>query len=232
MTRWKEKLSRYTATSYRTRLINLLENLEAFGAPRITPPKVPTPQQRGVTATGPELVALFSDPAPFLRLYMLLYFQCGLRAREALAVTPRTWNPENHTVTIPVKGKKMRTAEVTADVELMFAAACAEPTETRSFIELLRGRPIAQEAMRKAWETHKDKCHVTSEITSHDLRRTAATILYSATKDLRVPQQLLGHQNLNSTLRYIAPMAPDEARKYAELLSFQHFKPKEGEKTQ
>ena len=58
---------------------------------------------------------------------------------------------------------------------------------------------------------------------AHDLRRSAATILYMATKDLRVPQQLLGHKNLASTLAYLAPMAPDEARRYQELLRFDHF---------
>jgi len=65
---------------------------------------------------------------------------------------------------------------------------------------------------------------VNDELTAHDLRRTAATILYGATKDLRVPQQLLGHKNLSSTLEYLAPLAPDEARRYAELLRFDKFK--------
>lgn len=164
-----------------------------------------------------------ANPQPFLRLYMLLYFQCGLRASEALAVTPRSWNPEQHTVSIPVKGKKTRTAEVTPEVETLFDAAHGDATETRSFIELLRGKPVTQNSMRQAWEKHRKKCRISEQVTAHDLRRTAATILYTATKDLRVPQQLLGHQNLASTLRYIAPMAPDEARRYAELLRFDKF---------
>jgi integrase len=185
---------------------------------------VPPPQQRGTVASGDELIALMANPQPFLRLYMLLYFQCGLRSSEALAVTPRSWNTENHTVTIPVKGKRVRTAEVTPEVESLFIAANAPQTEDRSFIELLRGRKVTQSAIRQAWERHRRDSGVSEEVTAHDLRRTAATILYNITKDLRVPQQLLGHQNLNSTLRYIAPMAPDEARRYAALLQFGHFK--------
>jgi integrase/recombinase XerC len=164
-----------------------------------------------------------ANPQPFLRLYMLLYFQCGLRSSEALAVSPRTWNPETHAVTIPVKGKKMRTAEVTPEVETLFLAAHAEPTDHRSYIELLRGRQVTAHSIRQQWQAHRDKCGISNAVTAHDLRRTAATILYAATKDLRVPQQLLGHQNLASTLRYIAPMAPDEARRYAELLRFDKF---------
>ena len=164
-----------------------------------------------------------TNPQPFLRLYMLLYFQCGLRASEALATTPRNWNPEQHTVTIPVKGKKMRTAEVTPEVETLFLAAHAQATDDRSFIELLRGRPVTQNSLRQQWQRHRTNCGISPKVTAHDLRRTAATILYAATKDLRVPQQLLGHQNLASTLRYIAPLAPDEARRYAELLRFDKF---------
>lgn len=188
------------------------------------PPKVPPPHQRAIVASGAELVALMENPQPFLRLYMLLYFQCGLRSSEALAVTPRTWNPEQHTVTIPVKGKKMRTAEVTPEVETLFLAAHGDPVSQQSFIELLRGRRVTQGSIRKAWEAHRINCGISAEVTAHDLRRTAATILYAATKDLRVPQQQLGHQNLASTLRYIAPMAPDEARKYAELLRFDKYR--------
>ena len=224
MGRWKEKLSRYTATSYRARLRKLLETLETFGAPHITPPRVPSPHQRATVATGDELARLMENPQPFLRLYMLLYFQCGLRSAEALAVTPRTWNRENHTVTIRVKGGSSRAAEVTPEVETLFLAAHGEESDDRSFIELLRGRTVTATSIRKAWEKHRTKCAISEKVTAHDLRRTAATILYHATKDLRVPQQLLGHKNLASTLRYIAPMAPDEARRYAELLRFDHFK--------
>lgn len=196
---------------------------EALGAPHIVPPKVPIPHARAIVATGDELYRLFKQPTPWLRLYMLLYFQCGLRSAEALRVTPRTWDRDEHTITVQVKGGATRTAQVTADVEAIFET-CGDPDKDTPFLHIVRGRPITPDGLRFAWKKHRKACGVSDQVTAHDLRRTAATILYTATKDLRVPQQLLGHKNLASTLRYLAPMAPDEARKYSELLHFHNYK--------
>jgi integrase len=219
---WRKRHKPQTAYNYRSKLRQVLRLLEDYGAPRIVPPKVPIPHARAVIASGDEIARLFKQPTPWLRLYMLLYFQCGLRSAEALRVTPRSWNREEHTVTIEVKGGGTRTAQITRDVELIFEA-CGEPEKDTPFLHIVRGRPITAAGLKFAWQKHRAACGVSPLVTAHDLRRTAATILYNATHDLRVPQQLLGHKNLASTLQYLAPMAPDEARKYFELLRFDKF---------
>ena len=38
---------------------------------------------------------------------------------------------------------------------------------------------------------------------THSLRRTKATLIYRRTKNLRAVQLLLGHTNLDSTVRYL-----------------------------
>jgi integrase len=220
---WKTRYAKSTAYGYRNKLKNLLTAMQPFGLQPMKTPRLPPPPARAVTATHNELVLLLSDPEPWLRLFILLYLQCGLRRSEALAVTPRTWDREQHTVTIPVKGGSTRTAQVTADVEILFLAAGDPPPDT-TFLSALRGKPTCPSTIRSAWYRHRKKHHIDEKVHAHDLRRTAATILYVETKDLRVPQQLLGHKNLSSTLHYLAPMAPDEARKYSELLRFHHFK--------
>ena len=55
-------------------------------------------------------------------------------------------------------------------------------------------------------------------INPHDLRRTTATRLYSLTKDLRATQQLLGHDNMRSTLTYIAPLATENLKPLLDAL--------------
>jgi len=230
---WRKRYAPRTAYSYRGRLAKLLRTLEAFGGHHINPPKVPFPPARATVARGEELHALLTTASPWLRLFILLYLQCGLRRSEALAVTPRTWDPDQHTVTIKVKGGRTRTAQLTPDVETLLQMAAPTTTDPdQPYIYALRGRPISKSGLGQAWTALKKRCEVNPLVTAHDLRRTAATILYTATKDLRVPQQLLGHQRLSSTLTYLAPMHPDEARKYSELLRFDHFKPKEGDKPQ
>lgn len=220
---WRKRHKPSTAYNYRGILKQVTKLLEGFGAPHIHLPKVPFGHQRAIVATGDELGRLLASPAPWLKLFILLYLQCGLRRAEALAVTTRSWKPEQHTVTIKVKGGRTRTAEVTEDVErLLEIANPSDPDQP--LVEALHGKRIGPVGVNKAWQIHKRLCGVSPLVTAHDLRRTAASIVYSATKDLRIAQQLLGHRNLTSTLRYIAPLAPDEARKYAELLRFDHFK--------
>lgn len=220
---WRTKYSPRTVYTYRRLLKEFCKLLEAHGAPRINLPRAAFPQARAVTAKPEELARMLQAAPPWLRLFMLLYLQCGLRKREVLALTPATWDAEKHQATVPVKGGGFRTVELTADVEILLAAAGNNPPAAEPFVFILRGRRMHPDSLRDAFERHKKKCGVNPEVTAHDLRRTAATILYHSTKDLRIAQQLLGHKNLASTLYYLAPLAPDEARRYAELLRFDKF---------
>jgi integrase len=225
--KWRREWSPKTVYS---RMIYFRRELRAAGYMGSIP-KVPRPQARAVTATPEELARLFANPPAFLKLYMLLYLQCGLRSAETLEITPRSWRPETHTALIRVKGGDLRTVELTPDVEQLLATTTDSDPEAPA-IWTLHGKPIQKAGLQHAFRRHADRCHVNRDVTPHDLRRTAATILYAATKDLRVPQQLLGHKSLSSTLTYLAPMAPDEARKYTELLRFGHFQPKPEDKPQ
>lgn len=156
---------------------------------------------------------------------MVLYLQCGLRRTETLRVTPRSWDRQAHTVAIEVKGGRIRVAQITADVEnLLIAADENNPAPDDPYICVLHGKPIGPHGLNRAWQVHKRNCGISTHIIPHDLRRTAATIVYASTHDLRVPQQLLGHKNLSSTLDYLAPLHPNEARRYAELLRFDKFR--------
>jgi integrase len=226
---WRRHHKASTAYYYRMQLGQALRVLSTYGAPPIQPPKVPKPGNRAITATAEELQRILTAAPPHLRLFVLLYLQCGLRRAEAMRVTPRSWDPAKHSVTIKVKGGHQRCAEVTEDVETLFRAA-GDPDPDTSYISALHGKPITPKGMTTALKTLELKCGINEKVTAHDLRRTAASILYAATKDLRIPQQLLAHKNLTSTLAYIAPLAPNEARRYSELLRFDHFHPKPEDK--
>jgi len=119
---WLKKHRRSTAYGKRLQLQRLLQLLQEIGAPRINLAKVNKPEARSTVATPEELVSLFNSPPPYLRLFMLLYLQCGLRRSETLRVTPRSWDPEAHTVTIEVKGGRKRVAQLTPDAENLLRA--------------------------------------------------------------------------------------------------------------
>ena len=50
---------------------------------------------------------------------------------------------------------------------------------------------------------------------THSLRRTKATLIYRRTKNLRAVQLLLGHANIQSTVRYLG-LEVDDALEIAE----------------
>lgn len=54
-----------------------------------------------------------------------------------------------------------------------------------------------------------------SDYGTHSLRRTKPTLIYRRTKNLRAVQLLLGHQNLESTVRYLG-VEVDDALEMAE----------------
>ena len=54
-----------------------------------------------------------------------------------------------------------------------------------------------------------------AEYGTHTLRRTKATLIYKRTKNLRAVQLLLGHTNLESTVRYLG-IEVDDALEIAE----------------
>lgn len=64
-------------------------------------------------------------------------------------------------------------------------------------------RPFEASVLPKHFRTLKEKCGITRSLRPHDFRRTTATRIYDATKDLRVVQAALGHSNLGSTLWYL-----------------------------
>lgn len=223
LARWRKAKRASTTRSYHYHLHILLAAIASAGGPHVQLPKPPTAHARAVTATTEELARILKEPPAWLRLYLLLYFQCGLRAAETLRVTPRNWNKDQTTVTIPIKGGRTRTLAITPDVEALLLSA-GDPDPDTPYIWALRGKNLTLGSLSRAWERHKKKCSVNPAVTSHDLRRTAATIIYHTTHDLRAAQELLGHKNLTSTLSYLAPLHPDDARKYAQLLRFDHFK--------
>jgi integrase/recombinase XerC len=219
---WRKRLAPQTCYSRRTDLRHILEALRTFGAPQIDVPKIPKPQPRATVATRHELGIIIGSAPPWLRLFVLLYIQAGLRFSETLRVNPQTYDHENKTVTVQVKGGRDRKVELSEDITRLMDSV--DPAPGEPYIMALKGRTISPEAVRQAWKRLRKTLNINPNVNAHDLRRSAATILYEETHDLRAAQELLGHKNLATTLTYLAPLAPDQTRKYAELLRFDRFK--------
>jgi integrase len=70
--------------------------------------------------------------------------------------------------------------------------------------------------LNKSWNRLKKTTGADRALNFHDLRRTTAVALYEVSKDLRVVEQMLGHQSLGSTVRYLEHRDPAKLRPYLD----------------
>jgi integrase len=220
--KWKATLAPSTAY-HRCRIVaKLLTMLEQFGGANLADqlPKLRRPQSRTVVASPTEITSLLREAATWQKLLITLAWQMGLRHAECYHVTPRSHNATNQTLTIQRKGGQTQTLPTTPDVEALLAAA-GDTTgqEDRPYINILRGKDTNALASRASWWRLAKKANA-DRIRPHDLRRTLINATYNITRDLRAAQQIAGHQSLQSTVSYLAPLTPEELRNYQRLLEF------------
>lgn len=222
---WKAKLSASTVYNRRITLKRLLRALQTYGAPDCETllPKVKRPEARPTVATPQQLRDLLQAAPTWLRMFILLTWQMGLRFSEAMRVTPASHNAEKQTVTILRKGGSVKTLPTTPDVETMIAAAGdTGGSETSPYVSILRGRKTPTATIRSAWWNLLKRTGI-QNLHPHDLRRTVLTALYAVSHDLRATQQYAGHTRMESTLAYLAPLSEEKIREYQQLLVFRNF---------
>ena len=148
---------------------------------------------------------MLAKAEPGMRLFLLLTSTLALRYAEALGLSPKNWNPEKHTVSLMKKGGDQITLPTTPEIEELFTIAPDRGDPGESFLSRLIPKRAGhlKERIRRAWADLRQKAGVDPSLHPHDLRRTAAVSLYELTKDLRLVQQLLGHQNIATTAWYL-----------------------------
>ena len=95
-------------------------------------------------------------------------------------------------------------------------ASTFDPT-TSSFRVELAGRPISARANTRASSMVEEIGLDTTAYGTHSMHRTKAAMIYKKTKNLRAVQILLGHNKLESTVRYLG-IEVDDALDIAEQL--------------
>ena len=210
---WRHRLSPRTAFAYRGCLVRLLKVVDrATGTHHAdNVPKLTNPGPRTLLAKDEELENTLRVSPLWLRCLILMGRLLGLRHGEALAVTPAHINERENTITFKRKGGGTSGLPIPPDLTTMFKLA-QEQDPCAPIIETLRGRPVNREMIYRAWDKAKRTANANPDLIIHDLRRTVATHLYDATKDLRAVQALLGHKHLDSTLKYIAPADSEHLR--------------------
>jgi integrase len=147
-----------------------------------------------------------------MRIILTLATSLGLRLAECISACPAGYSAEKHTLTFIAKGPKTVTLPTTPNVDTLLQALPIPENPMTPFVETARNRRMTVSAAHHQWASLKEKARVNRELILHDLRRSAAVALYDLSKDLRMVEQLLGHQSLSTTGRYLEHRDPDKLR--------------------
>jgi integrase len=217
--RWRDNYKPNTVLHKVRGLKNFLIWTESFGAPRSLRDAVPyvrKPRPRQTIATAAELAKIKAAAPIWMRLFILLCHDTALRFSEAATAAPLNYDPQTRTLTFRQKGGDQNTLPVSDELASILAAIPEDAPRSTSFIEILRNKPIAQQAIHQQFHRTLKKAGANTELTPHDLRRTRITNLYIETKDLRLCQQLAGHREMWQTAQYVAHCDTGELRAILE----------------
>jgi len=179
----------------------LLQSLVPDGAPFglcdcVPTITTPTPRETRFTASEIEQLLLLGSRGE--RLMILLCYDAGLRSGTASRVA---WS-HIHGNAIVIRTKRQSVVTVPMSPRLS-ALVHALPRVDGPLLSIAHGRTITLSFWRQRFTKLRREAGISERKTFHDLRRTIARDVYSLTQDLRIVQQLLGHQQLSSTLHYL-----------------------------
>lgn len=84
----------------------------------------------------------------------------------------------------------------------------------------LQGKRISVDAIEKLVKKYAQIVVPNKKITPHKLRSTYGTALYRETGDIRLVADVLGHENINTTIDYYAAMEDEHKRQAADAVNY------------
>lgn len=182
------------------------------------------PEERVREMSDSEEAALFAalrpDYAPIVRFALL----SGCRMQECLDLTWRNIDLNHRQMRIKGKGSKTRTVPVSDGLHALLTAERTASdrvpqADDAVFTYVVRRAdhaprgsrlPIEREGLKVTFRRAVTKAKLV-DLHFHDLRHTCATRLLRATGNLRLVKDLLGHEDMKTTLKY-AHVTTDDLR--------------------
>lgn len=184
------KLRLAAVKSYNKFMKIIDEDINDF-IPPVLPPPSPHPVPGGIDTIRLVLAATSPGTA---RSAVALGALAGCRVAESISLSKSSI--KGNSLIITGKGNKTRRVPISGELfrEL-------ELIHTELLVPVCNA--TARKAITAAFKRNKIIGAHGKDVTSHDLRATFATEVYSRTGDIVVVQRLLGHSNVADTQRYI-----------------------------
>ena len=138
------------------------------------------------------------------RLMVLLAYSAGLRLSEVCYLAPEDIDQQRRQIHIRRgKGRRDRVVPLSEAVLALLGDYLEEYRPGSWLFEGQQaGEPYAARSLQAIFRRAKQRAGVDKRATFHSLRHSYATHLLESGTDVRLIQELLGHANINTTLRY------------------------------
>jgi integrase len=184
--------------------------------PRMTvPQRLPVPLERKEVTRFFESLRTCRD----LAIASLMLF-CGLRSCEVLGLKADDINFDDDTLRVRGKGRKERVLPMTPEVRegLRIYLRLERPKSPHRFLFLVlkgptRGGPLSLAGLRAVFRYHRKRVGVAAA-NPHRFRHTFAVDMVRAGISLPTLMRLMGHTNIEMTLRYVNLSAEDVRQEF------------------
>lgn len=168
-----------------------------------------------------QLLALSYEDFPSTRnmlLFSMLY-DTGCRISEALAITEKDVSNKDRQIRIKGKGKKVRYVFYTERTQVLIHYYLSLKHSLFGQIERLfcsdSGKQLPQSTVGSIFARYRQKLGWQKSFTPHVLRHSYATHLLDNGGDIRLVQELLGHESISTTQIYTHVSQKRLAKVYA-----------------
>lgn len=164
--------------------------------------RIPSPRiRRNLPRPAPDgdIQKALAGASPRERCWVLLAAFQGLRCQEIGGLRREDVDEREGTLRVTcAKGGTERMLPLHPEVH---GALVDLPMPKRGYLFLVKGQPFRPKYLSRVFNEHLEAQG--TRITAHQLRHFFGTRLYSQTHDLRLVQEMLGHQNPNTTAVYV-----------------------------
>ncbi len=135
---------------------------------------------------------------------LYLAYSAGLRVSEVVNLKIKDIHSERMVINIKgAKGKKDRTVPLSQGIlELLRKYYITYQPQNWLFEGQYLGSPYSIRSLQQIFRRAKIKARISQDLSFHSLRHSYATHLHEAGTDIHLIQELLGHNDLKTTLRY------------------------------
>ena len=177
-----------------------------------TPKKLPSFVDEGDMKAILDSIDTSTDLGSRNRVLLELLYATGMRVSELCSLEVKQLNFYNKTIKVNGKGKKDRIVvlyDSISDILKYYVdftrsnlLSISGNEEIRNVFINYKGTPLTPRGVRKIINSVIENCAINKHVSPHMIRHSFATSLLNNGADLRIVQELLGHENLQTTQIY------------------------------